>query len=129
VQGNLKPDGSPMLQQPTTPSKEAALGSARSASTNQTKSFAPDNDANESAANVKIYTPYLQFIHEVSLRFDEEAKSMQDGIGAQVTNFREKLEGEVSSMMQLGDFIHEQLKSIEEVANDNWSEYFPFFFS
>jgi hypothetical protein len=48
---------------------------------------------------VKIYTPYLQFIQEVSLRFDEEAKSMQDGIG------------EVSSMMQLGDFIHEQLKS------------------
>ncbi len=129
VQGNLKPDGSPMLQQPTTPSKEAALGSARSASTNQTKSVDPDNDANESAANVKIYSPYLQFIREVSQRFDEEAKSMQDGIGAQVTNFREKLEGEVSSMMQLGDFIHEQLKSIEEVANDNWSEYFPFFFS
>lgn len=126
LQGNLKPDGSPMLQHPATPSKEAAVGSARPTSTNQTKSSDPENDVKESAENLKIYSPYLQFLREVSLRFDEEAKSMQEGIGAQVTNFREKLEGDVSSMIQLGDFIHEQLKSVEEIANDNWSEYFPF---
>lgn len=123
VQGTLKPDGSPMQQQQPTSSKDPAASARSSSTTNQSKITTNGNDDERPKQNDKIYSPYLEYLHDVSLRFDEEAKSIQDGIGSQITNLREKLDGEVSSMIRLGDFIHEQLKSIEEAANDNWSEF------
>mmetsp|Transcript_2091 Transcript_2091/g.3217 ORF Transcript_2091/g.3217 Transcript_2091/m.3217 type:complete len:153 (-) Transcript_2091:1282-1740(-) len=113
VEGELQPDGSPRIAKDNSQNHLSKKGT-----TDEGNSGHSTEGPIIITENVKIYSPFQKYLREVSKRFSEEAKSMHEDIVSQVINLREKLDGEVSSMIRLDDFIHAELTLMEESAQN-----------
>eukprot|EP00590_Aulacoseira_subarctica_P003101 CAMPEP_0172420116 /NCGR_PEP_ID=MMETSP1064-20121228/6519_1 /TAXON_ID=202472 /ORGANISM="Aulacoseira subarctica , Strain CCAP 1002/5" /LENGTH=493 /DNA_ID=CAMNT_0013159931 /DNA_START=93 /DNA_END=1573 /DNA_ORIENTATION=+ len=119
VEGELQPDGSPRIAKDNSQNHLSKKGT-----TDEGNSGHSTEGPIIITENVKIYSPFQKYLREVSKRFSEEAKSMHEDIVSQVINLREKLDGEVSSMIRLDDFIHAELTLMEESAQNKLEVYY-----
>ena len=133
VDGMLLPDGSPISpsQQPTMKESSRHATSTHSNKCEDTLVTSPTSPPRNSVSsptevmannNNNICSPFEKCLREISFRFGEEATLMQKGVVTQIINLREKLEKDVSSMVRLGNVIHEEMNAAEENVKDSWSE-------